>query len=100
MALSPEGVLFVGTRGSKAYAVVDTNKDNKADNVITIANGLRSPNGVAFRNGSLYLAEISKVWRYDNIEKNLHNLPDPVLINDHFPGDSHHGWRFIAFSLV
>ena len=97
MTLSPDGVLFVGTRDSKVYAVLDTNKDDKADNVITIASGLKSPNGVTFRDGSLYVAEISKVWRYDNIEKNLQNLPEPVLINDHFPGDAHHGWKFIAF---
>ena len=97
MTLSPEGVLFVGTRESRVYAVVDTNKDYKADNVITIASGLNSPNGVAFRNGSLYVAEISKVWRYDNIENNLNNPPDPVLISDGFPTDGHHGWKFIAF---
>jgi len=97
MTLSPDEVLFVGTRDSKVYAVLDTNKDDKADNVITIASGLKSPNGVTFRDGSLYVAEISKVWRYDNIEKNLQNLPEPVLINDHFPGDAHHGWKFIAF---
>jgi glucose/arabinose dehydrogenase len=98
MALSPEGVLFVGTRESKVYAVLDTNKDYRADNIITIADGLNSPNGVAFRNGDLYVAEISKVWRYDNIVNNLNNPPDPVLINDGFPGDTHHGWKFIAFS--
>src|SRR3970040_1183969 len=40
MTLSPEGVLFVGTRESRVYAVVDTNKDYKADNVITIDSGL------------------------------------------------------------
>jgi glucose/arabinose dehydrogenase len=98
LALSPEGVLFVGTRESRVYAVLDTNKDFKADNVITIASGLNSPNGVEFRNGSLYVAEISKVWRYDNIIDNLKNPPDPVLINDGFPSDTHHGWKFIAFS--
>jgi glucose/arabinose dehydrogenase len=97
MTLSPEGVLFVSTRESRVYAVVDTNKDYKADNVITIASGLNSPNGVAFRNGSLYVAEISKVWRYDNIENNLNNPPNPVLISDGFPTDGHHGWKFIAF---
>lgn len=97
MTLSPDGVLFVGTRESRVYAVVDTNKDYKADNVFTIASGLNSPNGVAFRNGSLYVAEISKVWRYDNIENNLNNPPDPVLISDGFPTDGHHGWKFIAF---
>lgn len=97
MALSPNGILFVGTRNNKVYAVGDTNKDYKADNVITIASGLNRPNGVAFRNGSLYVAEISKIWRYDNIEDNLENPPNPVLVSDQFPSDTHHGWKFIAF---
>lgn len=97
MALSPNGVLFVGTRESRVYAIIDENEDYKADNVITIASGLNIPNGVAFRNGSLYVAEVSKIWRYDNIEDNLENPPDPVLVNDEFPGDTHHGWKVIAF---
>ncbi len=97
MALSPNGVLFVGTRDNNVYAIVDTNKDNKADDVIIIASGLNSPNGVAFRNGSLYVAEISKVWRYDDIENNMNNPPEPVLVSDGFPNDGHHGWKFIAF---
>jgi glucose/arabinose dehydrogenase len=55
LSLSPNGVLFVGSRGQgNVYAVLDRNKDNKADEVIRIASGLDSPNGVAFRNGSLY----------------------------------------------
>ena len=98
MTLSPDGILFVGTRGEgKVYAVLDTNKDYKADEVITIASGLNTPNGVAFRNGSLYVAEISRVLRYNNIEANLHNPPEPVVIYDNFPSDTHHGWKFIRF---
>lgn len=97
LTLGENGVVFVGTRGDKVYAVVDDNQDYKADNVITIASGLNSPNGVAYRNGDLYVAEISKVWRYENILDNLNNPPDPVLVNDGFPSDTHHGWKFIAF---
>lgn len=97
MTLSPDGVVFVGTKDNAVYAVVDADKDNKADEVIVIAKGLHCPNGVAFRNGSLYVAEVSKVWRYDNIEKNLNKPPEPVLVKDGFPRDEHHGWTFIAF---
>ena len=58
MALSPEGTLFAGSRGAgKLYAMTDRNGDNKADDVLVIAEGLDMPNGVAFRNGSLYVAE-------------------------------------------
>jgi glucose/arabinose dehydrogenase len=98
MTLSPSGVLFVGTRGEgKVYAVLDTDKDYKADEVITIASGLNMPNGVAFHNGSLYVAEISRVLRYDNIEANLYNPPKPVVVKDDFPSETHHGWKFIRF---
>jgi glucose/arabinose dehydrogenase len=97
MTLGDNGTLFVGTRESEVYAVIDENKDFKADKVLTIADGLNSPNGVAFRNGSLYVAEISRVLRYDNIEANLNNPPAPVVVNDKFPDDTHHGWKYIAF---
>jgi glucose/arabinose dehydrogenase len=98
MALAPSGVLFVGTRtAGQAYAVVDGNQDQKADRVYTIASGLTMPNGVAFRDGSLYVAEISRVWRYDGIEKSLDTPPKPVLVSEAFPSDRHHGWKFIRF---
>ena len=97
MAISPSGVLFVGTRGSKVYAVLDTNNDKKADKIYTIASGLNSPNGVAFRNGDLYVAEINRVIKFPNIESNLKNPPQPIVINDNFPSDTHHGWKFIKF---
>jgi glucose/arabinose dehydrogenase len=79
------------------YAVLDRKKQNRADQVITIALGLNVPNGVAFRNGSLYVAEVNRVLRYDNIDDRLHNPPLPVVVNDSFPTDNHHGWKFIRF---
>lgn len=98
MTLSPNGTLFVGTRNAgNVYAILDKDEDNKADEVITLARGLNMPNGVAFRNGSLYVAEVNRVLRYDNIEENLNNPPEPVVVNDSFPTDEHHGWKFIRF---
>jgi len=98
MALGTKGTLFVGTRDEgKVYAVIDRNSDNVADEVITIASGLQMPNGVAFRNGSLYVAEVSRVLRYDNIEERLKNPPKPVVINSALPDKTHHGWKFIRF---
>jgi glucose/arabinose dehydrogenase len=98
MVLSENGTLFVGTKDNdKVYAILDTNKDFKSDEIIVVASGLNSPNGVALRNGALYIAEISKIWRIDNIEKNLRNSPKPVLVSDKYPSDGHHGWKYIAF---
>lgn len=98
MTLSPNGTLFVGSRDAgKVYAVRDRNNDNKADDVIVLAQGLDMPNGVAFRNGSLYVAEVSRVIRYDNIEASLEKPPAPVVVNDKFPSDQAHGWKYIKF---
>ncbi|MEJ2364382.1 MAG: sorbosone dehydrogenase family protein [Deltaproteobacteria bacterium] len=98
MTLGDEGTLFVSTRkAGKVYAIVDRNGDNKADEVITLARGLNMPNGVAFRNGSLYVAEVSRVLRFDHIEERLKNPPKPAMVRDDFPTEQHHGWKFIRF---
>lgn len=98
MALSPNGTLFVGSRTQgNLYAILDSNQDYQADEVITLAQGMNMPNGVAFRDGALYVAEIQRVLRYDNIEANLRSLPQPVVINQDLPSEEHHGWKFIAF---
>ncbi len=98
MALSPDGTLFVGTLAQGSlYAIRDTDQDYVADEVITLAQGMNSPNGVAFRDGALYVAEINRVLRYDNIEASLPQLPEPVVINADYPSDTAHGWKFIRF---
>jgi glucose/arabinose dehydrogenase len=98
MTLGDKGTLFVGTRrAGNVYAIVDRNRDSKADEVITLAEGLNMPNGVAFRDGSLYVAEVSRVVRFDHIEGRLKNPPKPAIVSDDFPTDKHHGWKFISF---
>ena len=98
MALSASGTLYLGTRENGAvYALPDRDRDGRPDEVIVIARGLNSPNGVAFRGGSLYVAEIGRILRYDEIEKDLHHPPRPVVVFDRLPRDAHHGWKFIAF---
>jgi glucose/arabinose dehydrogenase len=98
LALGSRGTVFVGTRSEgDVYALVDEDRDGKADRRFTIASGLNSPNGVAFRDGALYVAEINRVLRYDNIEAHLASPPRPVVVSDRFPADRHHGWKFIAF---
>ena len=91
MTLSPNGVLFVGTRKKgTVYAVIDNDQDQKADQVVTIASGLNMPNGVAFRDGHLYVAEVNRI-----IVCVSHQVPPPVLesfsgkIHLHFSGQPH-----------
>jgi glucose/arabinose dehydrogenase len=98
MTLSPHGTLFVGTRTEgNVYAIVDRNQDNTADEVITLARGLNMPNGVAFRDGALYVATVNRVLRFDDVENHLRNPPQPVVVNDSFPRDRGHGWKFVRF---
>ena len=98
MTLSPSGTLFVGTRAEgKVYAVLPGKEGRRADEVIVVARDLDTPNGVAFRDGALYVAEISRVLRYDGIEARLRNPPVPAVVYDDFPADRHHGWKFIRF---
>ena len=99
MTLSPNGVLYVGTRqrGGPVYALVDRNGDGYADRVRRIATGLDTPNGVAWKDGALYVAEISRVLRFDGIDERLDDPPRPVVVTDDYPTDRHHGWKFIAF---
>ncbi|MBK9530412.1 MAG: sorbosone dehydrogenase family protein [Chitinophagaceae bacterium] len=98
MCWGQKGTLFVGNRSKdKVYAVTDADKDGIADTVFVIDKGLNMPNGVAFRKGSLYVAEVNRILRYDDIENRLGNPPKPVVVNDRLPADKHHGWKFIAF---
>lgn len=98
LAVSPSGVIYVGNRAEdKVYALRDTDGDWKADEKFVIASGLRMPNGVAFKDGDLYVAEVSKIWKFSNIEADLSNPPEPQLITDDYPTESHHGWKYIAF---
>lgn len=98
MCWGEKGTLFVGNRSENSvYAVTDENRDGKAEKVFKIASGLNTPNGVAFRNGSLFIAEINRILRIDNIEQTLASPSAPVVVYDGYPTDGHHGWKFIAF---
>lgn len=98
MAMGEDGTLFVGTRNeNKVYALRDEDGDFWAEKVYEVDTDLEQPNGVAFRDGSLYVAAVSRLYRYDNIEAQLSNPPEPELIYDDYPTEFHHGWKYIAF---
>lgn len=98
MAMSPGGTLFVGNKGEdKVYALRDTNGDKVADKKWVLATGLNMPNGVAFKDGALYVAENSVISKWDNIESKLANPGKPTVIYDKYPTEAHHGWKYIAF---
>jgi glucose/arabinose dehydrogenase len=94
LRVGDKGTVFVGNRvQDKVYAIVE--KDGKRE-VKVIASGLYRPNGVAFHNGTLYIAELSKISKIDNIEDHLDDPPKPTLVYDDLPKDEAHGWKFIS----
>ena len=55
------------------------------------------PNGVAFKDGHLYVAEVNRILRFKDIETHLDKPGTPEVIYDQYPTEKHHGWKFIAF---
>jgi glucose/arabinose dehydrogenase len=101
MARGDRGTLFIGTRSGQVYAVLPPQGGAKPA-VRIIAEKLNMPNGVAYHDGALYVAEISRITRYDDIESFVGNappgrFPQPQIVRDDLPRDRHHGWKYIAF---
>lgn len=95
LALGKNGTVFVSTRrGGSVYAIVDKGGSRR---VIELIDNLKTPNGIAFHNGDLYVAEIDRVTRYTDIESNLGSVPKAEVLNIDLPSKRHHGWRYIGF---
>lgn len=97
LALGEHGVVFAGTRENRVYALQDSDGDGKADKRYVIATGLNMPNGVAYRDGALYVAEVNRIIRFDNITQHLSDAPKPVTVFDRLPSDKWHGWKYLRF---
>src|SRR6202166_1418226 len=94
MALSEKGTAYVGSRlQDKVYAI--TNKDGKRQ-VHVLVSGLYPPHGVAYKDRTLYIAELSQISKIDNVEDQIDKSPKPVVIYKDLPKDEAHGWKFLA----
>jgi glucose/arabinose dehydrogenase len=91
LALGAKGTLFVGSRSGRAVHAVAP-----GGRVSVLADGLSIPNGVAFRDGALYIAEVSRILKIENAESSPASRPEVVY--DKLPSEVHHGWKFIRFS--
>lgn len=98
MALGDKGTLFVGSqRAGNVYAISDTDGDHKADKTVVVAKDLWWPNGVAFKDGALYVAEINRIVKFEDIENKLDAPPEPVVVIDTLPEEQMHGWKYLNF---
>ncbi len=96
MALSDSGVLYIGTRQQgDVYAVADTTGDGVANKRYVIATDLYMPNGVAYKDMNLYVAETNRIIRFKHIDHHLSSPPEPEVIYDALPSDKYHGWKYL-----
>ena len=96
LALGDKGTVFVSNRNlTDVYAIVD--KDGKRE-VKRILKGLKSPNGVAFDKGTLYVAERGRITRYDGIEDSLDSPPAAKVVIDNLDptNQAGHFWKYLA----
>jgi glucose/arabinose dehydrogenase len=92
--IGDKGTVFVSTRTlDRIYAIVDKNGKRE---VRVLAKGLNSPNGIAYHNGTLYIAEINRISKIDDIEDKLDNPPSPTVIYSDLPNYAPHGWKFLS----
>jgi glucose/arabinose dehydrogenase len=97
MALGPDGIVFAGSLAEgKVYALAPRQGGGQPE-VHVIARGLEMPSGVAFRDGSLYVSEVSRVLRFRDVARDLAHPPKVEVAVSGFPTDKHHGWKFLAF---
>ncbi len=98
LAIGAKGTVFAGSfDAGNVYALVDADHDGRAERVLTIASGFDKPSGIAFHDGDLYIAAMSRIYKLTDIEAHLDAPPKPVLVTDKLPKDEPHGWKFIAF---
>ncbi len=94
-----KGVVFAGSTAGRVYAV--RYRDARATQLLVLAKGLNLPNGVALRDGALYVGEVNRILRFDDVEMRLEAFatgsPKPVVVTDRFPRETHHGLKFIRF---
>ena len=94
MRQGEKGTVFVGSRLQDKVHYI-TEKDGKRD-VKVLVSGLYRPNGLAIKDGTLYIAELSKISKIEKVEDNLDKSPKPVEIYSDLPKDEAHGWKFIG----
>ncbi len=89
-----KSTLFVGSmREGKVYAIPLRGMHRP----VVVADGLKMPVGVAFRDGDLYVSAVSRILRLRDIESRLDRPPRPEVVSQAYPTEVHHGWKFIAF---
>ncbi|UTW03354.1 PQQ-dependent sugar dehydrogenase [Amphritea atlantica] len=98
MALGEPGTLFVGSRREgRVYRFRDRDGDGHYEKRETLLKGLNMPSGIAWRNGSLYIAAVDRILRIDDADRVSRQALKTELITDNLPDITHHGWKYLKF---
>jgi glucose/arabinose dehydrogenase len=98
LVIGDKGTVFAGsTKAGKVHAVVDSDGDYRADRLLLIDDELKLPSGVEFKDGALFVAALDRLLRYDDIETQLEQPPQPTVLHDKWPDKTHHGWKYLRF---
>lgn len=103
LSVSPSDTVFAGSftyldwtkKAYPVFALQDRDKDGKAEKVFRVAERMKSPNGVLFHKGTLYITDIDKIWTIANVEKKLGIKNEPKFFYDHVVKAGHHGWKIL-----
>ncbi|MCG8569335.1 MAG: PQQ-dependent sugar dehydrogenase [Spirochaetes bacterium] len=95
LTVSPTGIVYVGSKKGKIYALVDEDHDWVAEKVVIVLSGLNRPIGVDYYQGDLYISEVSRILKIADIDKHYASHPSYQVVSAAFPTDMHHGQKFI-----
>ena len=95
MVMGAKGTLFVGSMAGNVYAL--TMNGSTVAQKRVVVKGLTDPSGVAFRDGTLYVADRTRIVRFTNIEDNLDNPGSPITVIDGLPDKARHDAHAMGF---
>lgn len=95
LAIGKQGTVFVTSKATGSiYAISQSDSNEKQTRII--ANGLKSPSGIAYYDGALYVIALNRISRFDQIENNLDRINEPIIIYENLPKESFHSTRYMA----
>ena len=95
MALGEPGTLYVGSFAGNVYAVRFDGGKRVSQRVAI--QGLRNPSGLAYKDGALFVADRTRVVRYDNIATTTGTPPAPVVVLNGLPDSKRHDAHAMRF---
>lgn len=90
LSFAEDGTLFAGSRRKGNLYAITPGRE-----VILIDEGLQMPTGIDYYEGDLYVSEVSRIRKYEDILEHLDGPPEAVIINNQLPSETWHGWKFI-----